>query len=398
MNAHQTERFGVFGVQERAKRYDGAARRRPAAQVVGDDAIPLRQKRKALPTAVEAEASARPASPYRVRDAAARYAQASARKRREAAPSASPPPEARGRPRRTANTAAGERRRGAAPDPRMNTDEIFIGGAERDERRREAYRLAQRKKAAYRFRRTSGIIVIMSALLLLVMFLVYKFFFVVKSITVSGTELYSYDEILAAAKLDENVHLYSFSSRVTRENITLHCPYVSDLDVTRYPTDTVHFQLTEDTAVFYADLYGEIRALSGTLRVLDPIDKEDAAAMGLIRLRLPAVEQAVAGRTLLFSEERYDRRIRDAVSQLVMAPLSERVTAVDLRAPYSLYVVCDGKYRIDFGDGEDMSAKLRIAQAVLSDSLFEAGIKADIDVSTTGSTSVILDDQIDLDA
>ena len=96
----------------------------------------------------------------------------------------------------------------------------------------------------------------------------------------------------------------------------------------------VTFAITEDTAVFYAEIYGEIRALSPTLRVLDRVNREDIDALGLIRLRMPEIQSAMAGRVIRFREEKYTRQIRDITAKILTSSLKERITTVDLRNPY----------------------------------------------------------------
>ena len=57
----------------------------------------------------------------------------------------------------------------------------------------------------------------------------------------------------------------------------------------------------------------------------------------------------------------------------------------------------DGLYKLEFGTQDEMDIKIRIAAAVLKDSMFEAGNKAYIDLTDTSKTSVIIDNQLVLD-
>lgn len=193
-------------------------------------------------------------------------------------------------------------------------------------------------------------------------------------------------------------NLYSFSSRIAENAITLRYPYVRELDVNRKAPSTVHFAITEDTAVFYAEIYGETRALSSSLRVLDRVNAEGIEALGLIRLRMPEIESAMAGRVIRFREEKYTRQIREITAKILASPLTDRITAVDLRNPYKVSAVADKRFLLDFGNNADLDIKMKVAAAVLADDLFKTDVKAQIDLSVSNSTSVILDNQLDLDA
>lgn len=398
---NRAESFGGYSVRERAKRYEKSTARPRREWDETAEAVPIGRRRAgASPNQLMSTEGRRSstANPYRVRDRmaeeSARHAAADAGRTKRTtlgtdAKRVSPASRKRpfDRPRET-----------SAPDPRRNADAIFHEGRPEDARRLAAYREAKRRQRVQKLR--VGVIAgLIACLFVLCTFAaVYKVFYVVTEVTVEGTSLYTTEEILAGAGVAKGDNLYSFSSRVAEENVTLHCPYVRTLAVNRFAPDTVAFTVSEDTAVFYVELYGETWALSPSLRVLDPIRVEDAAAAGLIRLRLPAVDSAVAGRVLLFEDERSARSIRETVTEILSATLSERITTVDLRTPQVLKIICDGRYILNFGDMQDVSIKLKIASAVLSDELFKSQVRAEIDLTSTGETSVILDDQIDLDA
>ena len=398
---NEAEIFGTFGVRERARRYEKSASRPRHDSDEGADAVPIRRRRQQTAAEEPAETvhhRASAANPYRVRD---RMAQESARRAASAAADPSrrtssdtakrPPPQSRGQPRTGPRVTAD-------PDSRRNTDAIFRGDAAGDARRIAEYRQAVRKKYMQRLR------VGLSAMLIVCLFavaafaVVYKMFYTISDVSVTGTSLYSDEEILAASGISFGDNLYSFSSRVAEENVTLRCPYVQTLSVDRTAPSFVAFTVSEDTAVFYAELYGEMRALSAGLRVLDAVDAETAAERGLIRLRLPAVDTAVAGRILSFENERGTRALREVLAELLASPLRSRITTVDFRSPHALKMVCDARYILDFGDTQEVDIKLKIAEAVLRDRLFQSGVRAKIDLTSTGATSVILDNQLDPDA
>lgn len=427
---NKTERFGSFSVRDRAGQY--AKTRRPVNEIYGDDAVPIRpprtrrmepdgglsQKIREAEILYGMKDKDSPKNSYRVRDSLTRsaalskqkrecayaYASAGGAKSARAKPQAPPAGGIRGGPRKTGSAQRMADPRGVPrtsrvrdPDPAMNTDEIFISQKERDARKVAAYRLAQRRKIGHQIRRT------VSALLLVCLFAgcamatVYKLMYVIRVIDIAGVERYAAEDILTASGVREGANLYSFSSRLVENAVTLRYPYVRTLGVSRRAPSTVQFTVSEDTAVFYAEIYGEKRALSPTLRVLERVSEEEIDALGLIRLRIPEVESAMAGRVISFREEKHARQIRESLTELLASPLCERITSVDLRNPYKISMVADSRFLLEFGDPSEMGVKMKVASAVLSDDLFKTDIKAQIDLSVTSSTSVILDNQLDLD-
>lgn len=384
-------KFGVYGVQERARTMERHRVRVKGAET-GDDAIPLRSRAAPERSPVRQTHSGEK-SGYRVREAAAQKTGVFSEDFMSAA--AEHPPGTLRRKRAAAGDPPRSRR--AGPDAAHNSDEIFLSRKDRDAKRLEAYRLAQRRRAMTRLRRGIAVTLLLALFVTLAGALAYRLFCGIREIRVEGVSRYSPQEIVDAAGLAPDAHLYSFSSRVVQSDVTLRCPYVRTLAVERQAPGTVLFTVEEDTAVFYASLYGEYRVLSGTLRVLDAVEEAQAQEEKLIQLRLPPVREAVAGRVIVFADERFSRQIRQIVGEAAASGLRERITTIDLRRPYNLRMVCDHQYLLDFGNAEDVAVKLRIAEAVLAESVFQTSIRAQIDLSTTSSTSVILDDQIQLE-
>ena len=152
-----------------------------------------------------------------------------------------------------------------------------------------------------------------------------------------------------------------------------------------------------DEMRYYTDIYGETVALSAGLRVLGAVDP-DAAAAGAIRLYLPAVEKAVAGRVLVFRDSKKERTIRELLAETEKSVLSERIGMIDIRDEANIQMNCDGTYRLTFGTVKDAGLKLRMANKTISDGLFETGMLAKIDLSVTGVASVQYDLRLDLDS
>lgn len=241
--------------------------------------------------------------------------------------------------------------------------------------------------------------IIISALLVcatvvLAIFCVYNLLFVVRSITVEGNERYTTEQILASANINVGDKLYSFSSRIAEDNIKMYCPNVKDIKVKRTPPGKIVLTVEEEEAYYWADFYGEIRAMTKDLRVLGGINQDDAAS--LIKIKLPEVSRAVAGETVVFKQGECKYVFEVALAAADSA-LVTRLGTVDLTNPNDVMITCDGKYILKLEEYKDSAAKLKIASKVLEDELFANDNKATIDLSELSNTGVVIDNQLVID-
>ncbi len=268
-----------------------------------------------------------------------------------------------------------------------------------EEKRAQVKEAEAKAKAEQKGRKYSKKDIIVSAILgcatfILAVFCVYNLFFVVRSITVEGNERYTTEQILASADINVGDKLYSFSSRIAEEDIMMYCPNVKDIKVKRTPPGKIILKIVEEEAYYYADFYGETRALTKDLRVLGGITEEEAAS--LIKLKLPEVGRAVAGELVVFKEGecKYVFEVALAASE---SALVNRLGSVDVQNPNDVKMTCDGKYILKLEKYSDAEAKLKIAAKVLEDELFNNDNKATIDLSELSSTGVVIDNQLIID-
>lgn len=242
-------------------------------------------------------------------------------------------------------------------------------------------------------------IIFLTCMMLLLIFIlsaiIYELFFKITEIEVTGLTKYSEKEIISISGAEEGKNLYSFNIKEAIENITMYYPFVKSVTVTRSLPNKVSFSIVEENAVFYADIFGEIYLFSGTMRVLGKGSKYTTD--GLIELKLPLVNYAVAGNNVSFLEPKNEKYIKSTTSDTIASPMADRVNIVDLRNKYNMTMVIDRKYRLIFGTTEEVLLKLKLAEKVFQDSMFTTGNKAIVDLTKLNETSVIIDNTISLD-
>lgn len=223
---------------------------------------------------------------------------------------------------------------------------------------------------------------------------IYHLLFVVRDLDVTGSSLYTADEIVVVTGLDENVHLYDFTAEEIADRITFYCPYIRSAELSRSMPTTVHIALEDDEIRYCANIFGTIVALSPDLRVLGTLTTEEAA--DYILLRLPAVSEAVAGRGVVFADTKNERYIQQVLGEITESAFAERISYIDLRDEHDLILYCDGLYELQLGNTADIPIKLRMADKALADALFPQNTPAKVDLHVVGYASVMADLRLNL--
>lgn len=252
------------------------------------------------------------------------------------------------------------------------------------------------RKKFVEHRRGFFLALVILAILALFFFGVYRLFFVIRHVDVDTSSVYSAAQIQTAAGITDGENLYSFKTADAENAITFRLPYIRSAEITRTIPNGVSIVTENDEMRYYTEIYGETVALSAGLRVLGTVDPSEAAENGSIRLYLPPVEKAVAGRILVFRDQKNERAIRELLAETEKSVLSDRIGMIDVRSDQNIQMNCDDTYRLSFGTTADAGLKLRMANKTISDSLFEAGMLAKIDLSVTGVASVQYDLRLDL--
>ena len=216
----------------------------------------------------------------------------------------------------------------------------------------------------------------------------------VRTVEVSGTSVYSSSEVISASGLSDEVNLYDFRAKEITDRITFYCPYIRTAELSRQLPTTVSLVVEDDEVQYCANIFGEIVALSPGLRVLGTLTPEEAA--NYILLRLPGITEAVAGRTVIFADQRNERYIRQVLDEVTISRLNGRISYMDLRDEHDLYLYCDGMYELQLGNSADLKMKLRMADTAIADTMFPQNTPARVDLSVVSEASVRADLRLDL--
>ncbi len=260
-----------------------------------------------------------------------------------------------------------------------------------DERIAKQRAIATKKFSEYRHTFFTALLLVLITAAFV--FLVYKVFFVITDVTVEGSDRYTAEEIVTAAGFGVGDNLYSFKASDAEGDITFRCPYIKTAELNRTVPKYVSVAVTDDSAMYYCRIWGDVVKLSAGLRVLEVTTAEEAKAQGLTELILPPIRYSVAGRVLEFENPANERLIREVLAQCEQSALAARewVDRVDFTDLHRISMHVDGKYLLECGDEEDFDLKLRMVYKTITDTRFDRGTPARIDLSTVGEASVRFD-------
>ncbi len=224
---------------------------------------------------------------------------------------------------------------------------------------------------------------------------IYDLIFVVRTVETAGDSPYSAYELVEASGIREDMHIFSFSEEDTAARLSTYCPYIRSVHLTRRLPSTVTLTVEQDQIAYCANIFGEIVALSPGMRVLGALTEEEAA--GCVLLRLPDVSAAVAGRQLVFTEERHERYIRLVLDEVTASAMAGRISYMDLRNEHDILLHCDGMYELQLGNSADLKMKLRMAENAIGDEDFPQNTPARVNLSVVSEASIQAELRLELD-
>ena len=208
-----------------------------------------------------------------------------------------------------------------------------------------------------------------------------------RDIAVSGNSRYTAEEIIQAAGIDGDI-LLLLSDNSVYKKVVAACPYVNDVELKKTYPSTVEIVVTETEVVYYSYLRTIPYSLDENLRVIETTENND----GLVLLMLPNASKAIEGESLVFVDDRYNTLIPEILSELFGEYTLPFVT-VDLSNRFSFTAAVEGNVKIDFGDYNDLTLKLKAASKLIQTAKEQGSEKTYINVSSLTGTgpSMILD-------
>ena len=230
---------------------------------------------------------------------------------------------------------------------------------------------------------------VFAAVVVVFLLICLSIFFRVRTIEVVGGTRYSAEEVIAVCGIEKDRSLYEVTNRDV-EVLPKKLSYIRRASIKRKLPSTLVITITEDTPVYFAELYGEYFVLSDELRVLEQVfDREVLADSVLIELALPSINSALTGSKVEFEADTVQRYVTAYLDALTSSELFDKVTAFDLRDRFNAKLICEGIYLVKLGNGDELGTKLTAVASMLENAVFSDRIPATIDASDPSEVPVI---------
>lgn len=217
---------------------------------------------------------------------------------------------------------------------------------------------------------------------------------VIGEIRVEGSSIYTTDELLEAVGLKLGDGMPLLSANTAEQELLSNLPYIHSCNISFELPNILIFDLTDEVAVVYAEIYGEYYALSSDLRVLERAESKDSFA-DLLCIEIPRVTYAVVGERLVFEGNENGDYIVDFLSLLEGSNLKGRVGKVYFDQKFDIVASVDGKYRVLLGSPADMKLKLATVSKMIEENADECTSNGLIDVRVIEIAGIVINTDID---
>lgn len=220
---------------------------------------------------------------------------------------------------------------------------------------------------------------------------------VIEEIRIEGSTMYTAEQLLSAGGLKVGDGMPILTADTAEETLLSNLPYIQSCNISFELPNTLIFNLTDEVAAVYTEIYGEYYALSSSLRVLERAESSDSFSH-LLYIEIPRVTHAVVGEQLEFDSGETGDYIAEFLSLLSESDLQGRVGRVYFDQKFDIVASVDGKYRVMLGSPADMKLKLATVSKMIEENAEECTGNGLIDVRVVELAGIVINTDLDPDA
>lgn len=238
----------------------------------------------------------------------------------------------------------------------------------RNRRRRErepAPRRETRRRRPARRIPVGGVALRVAAMLLVVAVILVcaVIFFKVTDIQVTGSKLYTREQILGASGVALGDSIISIRRTEVAARLTVLLPYIEDVQVERILPGTVTIKVTESDAAFAVGASdGTIWLMNASGKLLEQADLGAADYPKLTGVTAQAPEPGVQINTAQTENLAVALQLLELLEKTELAP---RITEIDVAQTYDIVVWYGDLYEIHLGGSDELDYKLRYLLSIL---------------------------------
>lgn len=182
-------------------------------------------------------------------------------------------------------------------------------------------------------------------------------FFKTQSVTVSGSGIYSQEQIVNASEINTGDNLFLINSDKTAQKITTRLPYIYNVKIKKELPATVKITVTDASAAYAIENGDKTFILADdNYKVLEAAAEEQPA--GSMMITNAVVKSAEPGKQLEFEDETVSNCITQ-ITEAIKSTEMKSVTAVSSKDINNNYIVYDGRITFELGTCDDLEIKIK---------------------------------------
>lgn len=186
-------------------------------------------------------------------------------------------------------------------------------------------------------------------------------FFKVTNVQIEGSTIYNSSDVLENLSIKTNDSLIFFDKNSVKNEILTNLPYVETVSIRRqYPTDLL-IEVTEYEDFFAVYNEDKYYSLSENGKVLSEITRSETE--NLIKLVGIDFVDFKIGQTIKTDDEYKVYALFNILENF--SNYIDIITEINLTKNYDIVIQCGTKYKIEVGNAEDLSQKVKMFEEVL---------------------------------
>ena len=236
----------------------------------------------------------------------------------------------------------------------------------------------------------AAVTAIMCMLVLVSAFLIFRSFLTVKEFVLSGVSQYDTATIAGCSGIKKGDRIYSVNFEKAEKQIIDACPYVETVEIEIKFPNTVIFNVSERTPMWYVEIAGDYYVLDYELVVIEETVTNEKLVNGEVtELKLPNIKSAISGDALDFGNDETEKtKILQFLANIRAEAMRSRMSCIDVRSRFDVTVIIDGRFELYMGDTSNVSSKIAAYRELWQKGKLDEFASAEIDVSTPESISV----------
>lgn len=222
----------------------------------------------------------------------------------------------------------------------------------RQQRREKQNHRRRLKRSVRKALVITGLVVLMAAIVVVLSLTV---FFKIDTISISGCEKYTNEEILTAFTIDKGENLFLADTDKASEKLCETLPYIYSAEINRKLPATITVKITQAAPAYtIQNKDKQYVVLDNRFKVLD-IQKSKPE--GTVQIKKAEIKSAQPGQRIVFSNEKISDCLAELAKALSTYSLSE-ATAIYSEGINSNYIVYDNRITFKLGSCDDMEKKI----------------------------------------